>query len=97
MRPQSGTRKFGDRVFHLVDSGTPLESFLALDQAVIELFMRFYNVPGRERSVLRLQNQRLHRAVRRASVTLNRQAGFRNSAEVRRKSTGTGGKTRLAV
>lgn len=68
MRPQSGRRKLRNRVLDKRDSRNALESFLALDQAVVELFMHFYNVPGRERSVLRVQNQRLHRAVRRANV-----------------------------
>jgi hypothetical protein len=76
MKPQSGRRKLRSRVLNERGSSNMLESFLALDQAVMELFMRFYNVPGRERTVLRLQNRRLHRAVRRANVPLARQGNF---------------------
>ena len=73
MRPQRAKRKSGDRVRNERDSRNMLESLLALDQALVELSMHLYNVPGRERSVLRLQTRRLHRAVRRGNVTLNRQ------------------------
>lgn len=50
-----------------------LESLLVLDRALVELSMHLYNVPGRERSVLRLQTRRLHRAVRRSNASLDRQ------------------------
>ncbi len=55
-----------------------LESFLALDRALIELSMYLFNVPGRERLVLRVQNRRLHRAVRRSNATLDQRSGGEN-------------------
>jgi hypothetical protein len=86
MRPQSGKRKLRNGVLDKRDSHNELESFLALDRALVELFMHFYDVPGRERSVLRVQNQRLHRAVRRANVIRTGRA-MPGHAEVRQKIT----------
>lgn len=42
----------------------PLELLLALDRAVVEVSMQLYNVNERDRSEMRLQNRRLHAAVR---------------------------------
>ena len=41
-----------------------LETFLALDRVMVEVSMRLYKLPRRERSRLRGHNRRLHRAVR---------------------------------
>jgi len=41
-----------------------LDVLLALDRMVIEVSMRVYNLPRRDRSVMREQNRRLHDAVR---------------------------------
>lgn len=59
-----------------------LESFLALDRALVELSMYLYNVPGRERLVLRVQNRRLHRAVRRNNATLDQQSSGENPRKI---------------
>jgi len=48
MRFQSGKRKLRNGVLDKRDSRNALESFLALDRALVELFMHFYDVPGRE-------------------------------------------------
>jgi hypothetical protein len=44
--------------------GQQLEVLLVLDRTVMELSMILYNVPRRERRVMRKQNERLHDAVR---------------------------------
>jgi hypothetical protein len=46
------------------DVNKALDILLALDRVVMEFSMNAYNIPRRERRVLRKQNQRLHRAVR---------------------------------
>ncbi len=46
------------------DPKTMLEILLALDRAVVEVSMHLYNLPPRDRFVMREQNQRLHEAVR---------------------------------
>jgi hypothetical protein len=47
------------------DSGNVLDAFQVLDRMMIEFSMRLYNIPRRQRLILRGHNQRLHRAVRR--------------------------------
>lgn len=46
------------------DSGKMLETLLALDRTMVEISMRLFNLPPRQRSLLRGHNRRLHRAVR---------------------------------
>jgi len=41
-----------------------LDHLLALDRMLIEVSMRLYKVPQRERFTMRAQNRRLHDAVR---------------------------------
>ena len=42
-----------------------LDVLLALDRMLVEVSMRLYKVPRRERFTMRAQNRRLHAAVRR--------------------------------
>lgn len=46
------------------DANEMLDVLLTLDRMLVEVSMRLYNVPGRERSTVRKQNRRLHAAVR---------------------------------
>jgi len=46
------------------DPNEMLDILLALDRRVVELSMRLYNIPRRDRSVMRAQSRRLHDAVR---------------------------------
>jgi len=46
------------------ESNDALDILLALDRFVLELSMRLYNIPRRERLTVRKQNRRLHGAVR---------------------------------
>lgn len=46
------------------DSGNVLDAFQVMDTMLIEFSMRLYNIPLRQRLILRGHNQRLHRAVR---------------------------------
>jgi hypothetical protein len=41
-----------------------MDVLLALDRMLVEVSMRIYNVPRRDRSTMRKQNRRLHDAVR---------------------------------
>jgi len=41
-----------------------LDNLLTLDKRLVELSMNLYNVPVPERSKMRAQNRRLHKAVR---------------------------------
>jgi hypothetical protein len=41
-----------------------VEILLAFDRSVVELSMGLYNVPRRERTLMRQHNRRLHRAIR---------------------------------
>jgi hypothetical protein len=45
-------------------TGNVLDAFQVMDSMLMEFSMRLYNVPRRERSILRGHNRRLHRAVR---------------------------------
>ncbi len=51
------------------DSGSMLEALLVLDRAMVEISMRLYNLPRRERSAMRGHHRRLHRAVRQGQRT----------------------------
>ena len=54
-----------------------LDRLLALDRKVVERSLRIYNVPRHERSRMRAQMRRLHRAVR--AIDLNpRKIAVRN-------------------
>lgn len=46
------------------DSANVLDTFQVMDRMLIEVSMRLYNIPRRQRLILRGHNQRLHRAVR---------------------------------
>ena len=46
------------------DSGKVLDAFQVMDRMLIEFSMRLYNIPRRQRMILRGDNQRLHRVVR---------------------------------
>ncbi|SPE44203.1 hypothetical protein SBA7_300046 [Candidatus Sulfotelmatobacter sp. SbA7] len=46
------------------DRNQVLDILLALDRMVVELSMRVYNIPRRDRFIMRKQNRRLHAAVR---------------------------------
>jgi hypothetical protein len=41
-----------------------MDTLLALDRMLVEVSMRLYNVPRRDRFTLRKHNRRLHAAVR---------------------------------
>jgi hypothetical protein len=41
-----------------------LDILLALDRSMVEFSMGLYNVPRRDRALMREQNRRLHRALR---------------------------------
>jgi hypothetical protein len=45
-------------------SNQTLDTLLALDRMVMDFSMRTYNIPRRDRLILREQNRRLHDAVR---------------------------------
>jgi len=53
-----------NRVSRESEPNNALDILLALDRFVVELSMRVYDVPRRERSIMRKQNRRLHGAVR---------------------------------
>lgn len=46
------------------DANEMLDILLALDRMLVEVSMRLYNVPGRDRSRVRRQNRRLHSVVK---------------------------------
>lgn len=53
-----------DQVTSESDVNKVLDILLALDRMVVELSMRVYNIPRRDRFIMRKQNRRLHDAVR---------------------------------
>jgi hypothetical protein len=57
-------RALHERVAGESDLNRLLDIILALDRMVVELSMRAYNLPRRERFTMREQNRRLHDAVR---------------------------------
>lgn len=64
---QQGERKLRalqNQVASEHDLDRVLDILLALDRMVVELSMRFYNIPRRDRFAMREQNRRLHDAVR---------------------------------
>ena len=53
-----------DPVTHRGDPNQTLDILLALDRSMVEFSMGLYNVPRRDRALMREQNRRLHRALR---------------------------------
>lgn len=66
MRQSSGSkqRKSRSKTRSRSDSGNVLEAFQVFDRMLIEFSMGVYNLPRRERLILRRHNERVHRAVR---------------------------------
>jgi hypothetical protein len=64
----SQNKKAGRRprseAFNPCDPAEMLDDLLALDRMLIEVSMRLYKVPQRERFTMRAQNRRLHDVVR---------------------------------
>jgi hypothetical protein len=57
-------RKLRNQVLNQRDPNEMLDVLLALDRMLVEVSMRLYNVPRRDRFTMRKQNRRLHDAVR---------------------------------
>jgi hypothetical protein len=49
---------------HRGDTKRMLDILLAFDRSMVEISMGLYNVPRRDRALMREQNRRLHRALR---------------------------------
>src|SRR5437763_6780085 len=66
MRPQGRSKQRQQRngMASGSDSGNVLDAFQVMDSMLMEFSMRLYNVPRRERLILRGHNRRLHRAAR---------------------------------
>lgn len=58
------TRKSHRQVLHRIDADRMLDILSAFDRGVVELSMGLYNVSRRDRMLMRQQNRRLHRALR---------------------------------
>jgi hypothetical protein len=71
MRQRRGSKqdKWRGEMISGSDSGRVLEAFQVVDRMLIEFSMRLYNIPRRQRLILRGHNQRLHRAVRQGHGT----------------------------
>ncbi len=64
-KPHTAKRhKSRHQVLHRVELDKMLEILSAFDRGVVELSMGLYNVPRRERVIMRQQNRRLHRALK---------------------------------
>jgi hypothetical protein len=57
-------RKPHRQVLHKIDLDRMLEILSAFDRGVVELSMGLYNVSRHDRMLMRQQNRRLHRALR---------------------------------
>lgn len=57
-------RKLRNQVLSQRDPNQLLDDLLALDRMLVEVSMRIYNVPRRDRISMRAHNRRLHDAVR---------------------------------
>jgi hypothetical protein len=57
-------RKLRSRVLSPQDPAEMLDHLLDLDRMLVEVSMRLYKVPRRDRFTMRAQNRRLHDAVR---------------------------------
>ena len=74
MRQRSKRKKseVGTRMISEADRRRVLEGVLALDRMLMELSMRLYNIPQRERLALRGHNRRLHHAFRQSQCAADR-------------------------
>jgi hypothetical protein len=63
-RTQPKCRQLRNQVTSQSDLHPALDMLLELDRMVVELSMGIYNLPRRERFIMRAQNRRLHQAVR---------------------------------
>lgn len=61
---ESKQRKSRSQTTSRSDSGNVLDAFQVFDRMLMEFSMGVYNLPRRERLILRRHNERLHRAVR---------------------------------
>ena len=57
-------RKLRNQLFNQRDPSQMLDVLLALDRMLVEVSMRIYNVPRRDRFTMRAQNRLLHNTVR---------------------------------
>ena len=57
-------RKLRSQAPNQCDTAEMLDDLLALDRMLVEVSMRLYKVPRRDRFTMRAQNRRLHDAVR---------------------------------
>ena len=65
MRQRGSKRgKLSDGMVSGSDSGKVLDAFQVMDRMLIEFSMRLYNIPRRQRMILRGDNQRLQSVVR---------------------------------
>jgi hypothetical protein len=62
----------GRQVLHRVELQKMLDILSACDRGVVEFSMGLYNVPRRDRVLMRQQNRRLHRALRKCLPQLLR-------------------------
>ena len=62
----------GEKVLHRVELQKMLDILSACDRGVVEFSMGLYNVPRRDRVLMRQQNRRLHRALRKCLPQLLR-------------------------
>jgi len=65
-------RKVGRQILHRVELHKMLDILSACDRGVVEFSMGLYNVPRRDRVLMRQQNRRLHRALRKCLPQLLR-------------------------
>jgi len=65
-------RKARNPVLHRVELGNLMEILSACDRGVVEFSMGLYNVPRRDRVIMRKQNRRLHRALKKCLPRLLR-------------------------
>ena len=63
-RAHRNWRELGNQVISENDFRKMLDVLLPLDRKVLEMSMRLYKIPHRERFLMRKQNRRLHDAVR---------------------------------
>ena len=85
MRQRRGSKQAEWRreVISGYDSGSVLDAFQILDTMLMEFSMRLYNIPPRQRLVLRGHSQRLHRAVRQRHGTQTRSEAGRSIVPLR--------------
>jgi hypothetical protein len=57
-------RKPHDQIMRRDDLNKMLDILFAFDRSMVELSMRVYNIPRRDRVAMREQNRRLHHALR---------------------------------